>query len=255
MKKYLIITLLSLSMYSIAMAQEYKVNKSGGKITLDLSAVTIEGYNGSEVIFSSTKDESEIDDRAKGLKILNGSGDIDNTRLGINVVENGNTLEVHQVANADIAVKILVPRNIIVSLECHRMLNAGKIEFKNMTNEIEISTDYNQIALENVTGPLTVRALYGSVDAKFSGAIKGPIAIASIYSIVDVSVPRDIKANVKLSSSHGEILAAAELKIVLEKNKAGDMISYGNVVSGKINGGGEDFKLTSEYGKIYLRTK
>lgn len=256
MKKYIIITLLSLSAINLARAQDYKVNKASGKMTLNLSSVTVEGYSGNQIIFRSLKRESEMDPRAKGLRTINGSGYTDNTGLGISVTENGSTIEVNQVAYADLAVKILVPKNIILSLACHNMPpNTGNIEFKNMENEIEISTDYNKIDLKNVTGPVTVRALYGAVDAKFSEHIKGPISIASIYSIVDVTIPPDTKANVKLSSSHGEILAASGLNIVLEKNVVGDMVNYGNsnIVNGKLNGGGADFKLTSEYGKIYLR--
>jgi len=255
MKKHLIITLFGLLAAGIATAQQYKVHKTGGKMTLDLSAVTIEGYDGNEVVFSRGGKDTLSDLRAKGLKVLNGSGYTDNTGLGIDVIENGNTLEVHQVANLGVDVKILVPRNISLSLECHRMFNTGRFEIKNMNGEIAISADKNPVSLEDVTGPVMVRALYDPVSVKFSGAVKGPVAIASVYSNVEVYLPQNVKATIKMASSHGEILAAAELKIALEKNTPADLITYGNVVSGKINGGGEDFKLTSEYGKIYLRTR
>jgi hypothetical protein len=253
MKKYLIIALLSLAVITVTRAQEYKINKASGKMVLNLSAVTVEGYSGNEIIFSSGKKESEMDPRAKGLRAINGSGFTDNTGLGISVIEKGTTIEVNQVASSDLSVKILVPKNVILSLVCHRMPNAGNIVFKNMENEIEISTDYNGVKLENVTGPVIVRALYGSVDARFSEHIKGPVSIASIYSTVDVAIPADTKANVKLSSSHGEIMASSDFKIELEKKPGDDMISYDGNVNGKLNGGGPDFKLTSEYGKIYLR--
>jgi hypothetical protein len=253
MKKYLIIPLLSLSAINYAGAQEYKVDKTIGKMILNLSSVTVEGYNGNQIIFSSSKKESEMDPRAKGLRTINGSGYTDNTGLGISVEEKGSTLEVNQVAYSDLAIKIMVPKNVILSLVCHTMANAGAVRFINLENEIEISTDYNKVELENVTGPVTVRALYGSVDASFNEHIKGPISIASIYSTVDVAIPVDTKANVKLSSSHGEILAASELKIEIEKNSEDDMIRYGSSVNGKLNGGGAEFKLVSEYGKIYLR--
>jgi hypothetical protein len=252
MKKFLIITLISLSAMSIARAQEYKVNKTSGKLLINLSSATVEGYNGNEIIFSSQRSDSESDPRAKGLRAINGSGVVDNTGLGISVVENGTTTEVNQVASSNLDIKILVPKGVIISFAWHRV-NAGKVSFKNMENEIEISTDYNGIDLENITGPATVRALYGSVDARFSNNIKGPISIASIYSTVDVAIPTTTKANVKLNSSHGEILASAEFKIEMEKNGDSDMINYSNIVNGKLNGGGTEFKLVSEYGKIYLR--
>jgi hypothetical protein len=251
MKKYFIIALLSIAGISALHAQDYKVNQTSGKLVLNLGSVTVEGYNGNDIVFSSSRDESEKDPRAKGLRAINGSGYVDNTGLGISVEQKGTTTEVNQIATSDLSIKVMVPKGVIVSLACHRVSNAGTILFKNMENEIEISTDYNKIELEDITGPATVRALYGSVDATFTDNIKGPISIASIYSTVDVSIPTTTKANIKLNTSHGEILASADLKIELEKTD-GEMINYGRV-QGKLNGGGAELKLTSEYSKIYLR--
>jgi hypothetical protein len=252
MKKYFIIALLSLATVIGAQAQEYKVNKTTGKLVLNLCSATIEGYEGTQVVFSSTKDEADQDPRAKGLRAINGSGFTDNTGLGISAVENGTTLEVNQVAG-NVAIKIMVPKGVIVSYNCHKLANAGTVYFKNMQNEIEVSTEYNAVKLENISGPVSVRAIYGSVDATFSNPVKGPVSIASIYATVDVAIPLDTKANVKLSSEHGSILAAADMKIEMEKTSENDMISYGNLVNGKLNGGGAEFKLTADYGKIYLR--
>ncbi len=253
MKKYFIITLLCITAMSSLRAQEYKVNKNSGKMTINLSSVTVEGYSGNKIVFSSQKKETETDPRAVGLRSINGSGYTDNTGLGISVTEKGTSLEVNQVATSDQSIKILVPKGVILSYGFHKVQNAGKINFKNLENEIEISTDYNSVELDDVTGPLAVRTLYGSVDAKFSGHIKGPVSIAAIYAAVDVTIPVDTKANVKLSTTHGAILVAPELKIEMEKSTEEGLVNYGSNVSGKLNGGGLDFKLTSEYGKIYLR--
>jgi len=253
MKKFFIITFVALSAIATARSQEFKVNKSSGKLMLNLKSATVEGYNGTEIIFKSTRSESDQDPRAKGLRAINGSGYTDNTGLGVSVVENGGTVEVNQVASSNLDLEIMVPKGVVISFACHKMSDAGTVIFKNMENEIEISTDYNAIKLENVTGPATVRALYGPIDAKFSDNIKGPISIVSVYSTVDVAIPQATKANVRLSTSHGEILASSEFKIEMEKSPGSDMISYGSEVNGKLNGGGTDFKLTSEYSKIYLR--
>ncbi len=242
MKKYFIVILFSFSVINFAVAQEYKVDKTISKMTLNLSSVTVEGYNGNQIIFRSTKEESEMDPRAKGLRVINGSGYTDNTGLGISVRDNGSTLEVNQVAYSDLSIKIMVPKNVILSLVCRSMVNAGTIRFLNLENEIEISTDYNKIELENVTGPATVGALYGSVDGDFQWTHQRThLGIASIYSTVDVAIPVDTKANVKLSSSHGELLAASELKIEIEKNSEKTIWSrYGSTVNGKLNGGGQN---------------
>lgn len=254
MKKLLIITFAGLAAITVARAQDYKINKTSGKLDIRLSGVTVEGYDGNQVVFHSERDEQEKDPRAKGLRAINGNGLEDNTGLGINVVENGATTEVRQVASSNQDIKIMVPKGVIVSFSC-RSVEAGTVRFKNLDNEIEISTEYNSVELENVTGPATVKALYGGVTAKFNDHIKGPISIVSVYAAVDITIPGDTKANVNLSSSHGEILAAAGLKIEMAKHDEGGMVRYGgaNDVEGKLNGGGIELKLSSEYGKIYLR--
>jgi hypothetical protein len=255
MKKYIIITLLSFSGFNYAHAQDYKINKTSGKMTLNLSSVTVEGYNGNQIIFSSSKKETAIDPRAKGLHAINGSGYTDNTGLGISVTESGSNIEVHQVAIPTSEIKILVPKGVSVSFICHSVINAGKVRFMNLENEIEVSTDYNKIELENITGPATVRTLHGDVGARFNAPVRGPVSIVAVFAAIDVTIPATTKANLKLSTSHGEILAASDLKIDIEKSVEGEMIRYGSAVNGKLNGGGADFKLNSEYGKIYLRRK
>ena len=254
MKKYLIAICMGLLAFTGMQAQEYKLAKSSGKLIINLSSVKVEGYSGNEIVFSSAKTEKEADERAKGLRPINGSGFTDNTGLGISVTEKGSTIEVNQVSQRDGEVKIMVPKGVSVSYTFNKVMNNGKAYFKNIESEVEISVQYNSVELENVTGPLTAKAVYGSVDAKFNDNIKGPISIVSIYGHVDIAIPVATKANLKMSTSYGEIFAAADLKIDLEKTESPDMVSYrSNNVKGKLNGGGSEITLKSDYSKIYLR--
>src|ERR1700749_5141316 len=125
MKKYLIIVVFCLGTITSIHAQQYKVAKSTGKLALNLPSVIVEGYEGNEIIFESQKSQEEADPRSKGLRAINGAGFIDNTGLGISVVEKGTTIEVNQVAS-DIAVKIKVPTGLIVSFSCHKV-NSGNV--------------------------------------------------------------------------------------------------------------------------------
>jgi len=253
MKKYIITAWIGLLAITAANAQEYKINKSTGKLVINLSSVTVEGYSGNSIIFSSLHQNQEVDERAKGLQLINGSGFKDNTGLGISAEENGTTIEVNQVSSKDEAIKILVPKGITISYAYSKVSNAGKAVFKNIENEIEVSVTYNSVKLENITGPVTVNAIYGSVDAVFKGAIKGPVSIVSIYATVDVAIPVATKANLKLNTAHGDTFASDELKIEMEKTSGDDMVRYGGNVKGKLNGGGTEFSLRADYGKIYLR--
>lgn len=253
MKRIIVIVIAWISV-NTAMAQEFKVAKSSGRLEINIGRVTVEGHAGNEIIFSSRngRDHKE-DERAQGLRAINGSGLEDNTGLGINVTQNGDVVEVNQLKKMNSPdVKILVPKGVIVSFS-HQSQYGGTAVFKNMENEIEVSANYNSVEMENVTGPLTVKTVYGHVEADLSSNVKGPVSIVSIYGYVDVTLPVSIKANLKMSTSYGEILVAPEFKIEIDKQ--GEFVQYNDRVNGKINGGGMNINFRSDYSKIYLRKK
>jgi predicted membrane protein len=251
--KRISIVMMALLVTTLAYAQEYKVAKSTGRLNLHIGRVTVEGHSGNEIIFT-TKDgrDKDEDDRAKGLRPINNLGMEDNTGLGINVTEKDGNVEVYQLKKMNSPdIKILVPKGVIVSFD-HTSQYGGEAVFRNMENEIEVSCQYNSVELENVTGPLTVKAVYGGVDATFSQNVKGPISIVSIYGHVDVALPAATKANLKMSTSYGEIFMAPEFKITVEGDERD---RDGDRVKGTINGGGMNIDFRSDYGKIYLRKK
>ena len=230
-------------------AQEFKLAKSSGRLEINIGKVLVEGHNGNEIIFTSGDGNREKDKRAEGLRSVNSLGLDDNTGLGINVTEKGDVVTVQQLKKTNSPdIKILVPKNMIVSF-AYESQYGGKARFKNLSNEIEVDAQYNSIELENVTGPLTVKTIYGHVEATMDPAMKGPISIVSIYGYVDVTIPSTTKANLKMSTSYGEIFADPAFKIDVEQTGDSDK------VSGKINGGGIPVDLACNYGKVYLRKK
>jgi hypothetical protein len=234
-------------------AQDYKVAKNTGRLEIHLGKVWVEGYDGNEIIFSSRNKSGDRDERAQGLRAVSSLGLEDNTGLGINVTDKGNVVEVNQLKKTSSPdIRIQVPKGMIVSYS-HESQYGGDARFRNLTNEIEIAAQYNSVELENVTGPLTAKSIYGHVEASFDNNIKGPISIVSIYGYVDVSLPEATKANLRLNTSYGEILVAPEFKI--DFNRTGRMVEYNDKVSGTINGGGISIDLSCNYGKVYLRKK
>lgn len=254
MKRILLAAGIIVSVIGITQAQDFKIAKSSGRLEINLGRVTVEGYNGNEIIFSSKDHREGKDERAQGLRAINSLGLDDNTGLGINVADKGNVIEVNQLKKMNSPdVKILVPKGVIVSYS-HDSQYGGEAKFKNLENEIEASANYNSIELENVTGPVTAKSVYGHVEADFNANVKGPISIVSVYGYVDISLPLATKADIKMSTSYGELYAAQEFKIEYEK-QGDNMVRYDDRVSGKINGGGMKIDLNSSYGKIYLRKK
>ncbi len=251
--KKIILVIMSWVAVSSAVAQEFKVARSSGRLELNIGRVTVEGHTGNEIIFSSRNYRESKDERAEGLRAINSLGLEDNTGLGIHVSEKNGVIEVNQLKKMNSPdIKILVPKGVIVSF-AHQSQYGGTAVFKNLENEIEVSANYNHVELENVTGPLTIKTVYGHVEANLSQNVKGPLSIVSIYGYVDVTLPVATKANLKLSTSYGEILVAPEFKIEIDRQ--GELISYSDRVNGKINGGGMNVDIRSDYSKIYLRKK
>jgi hypothetical protein len=252
MKKVLVLICVWLAVQT-TFAQEFKVAKSTGRLELNIGRVTVEGHSGNEIIFSSRDNRESKDERAQGLRPINGMGLDDNTGLGINVTQKGDVVEVNQLKKMNAPdIKVLVPKGVIVSFS-HQSQYGGKATFKNMENEIEISATYNSIELENVTGPLAIKSVYGHIEASLGANIKGPISIVSVYDYVDVALPPTTKANLKLSTSYGEIFVGPEFNIEIEKQ--GNWVQYSDKVNGKLNGGGLSIDIRADYGKIYLRKK
>jgi hypothetical protein len=238
-----------------ATAQEYKIAKSTGKLEInEVNNVTIEGYNGNEIVFSSLDSYRDRDPRAQGLRAVSANGLEDNTGIGLAVRENGTTYEVYQLKKMDgPRVKIMVPKGVTVSYQ-HTSPHGSDVKLRNLESEVEISTVHNGIHLDNVTGPMKIRTTHGEIEATFNDNLKGPIYISSTHGLVDVSLPAGTKANITMSSGHGEIFLDPNLK--LEVPKTGDWVKYGsNKVEGKLNGGGIDISLGTSHGNVYLRKK
>ena len=251
--KKIITGMVALLITSWGQAQEYKIAKSNGRLEINLGKVIVEGHNGNEIIFSSRNHKEGRDERATGLRSVNSLGLEDNTGLGINVSDKGNVVEVHQLKKTSSPdIKIMVPKGVIVSY-VHESQYGSTAVFKNLSNEIEISAQYNSIELDNVTGPLTVKTIYGHVESVFDTNIKDPISIVSIYGYVDVTLPQGTMANLKLSTSYGEILVAPEFDIKIAPT--GQWREYSDKVNGTINGGGTNIEMRCDYGKVYLRKK
>lgn len=248
--KKLVIAVLVLLSAQLTWAQEYKVAKSTGRLELHLGSVTVEGTTGNEIVFVSRSNSKESDKRAEGLTAINSLGLSDNTGLGLNVSVKGDIISVYNLKkNHTPDVKILVPKGIIVFFEHTSTMGAGTAVFRNMENEIEVSVQYNSVELENVTGPLTIKTIYGHVEGTLGTTIKDPISIVSIYGYVDLAVPPTAKASLRMETNYGEILVDPALKIAFDSRSGEDK------VSGKMNDGGTSIEVVCNYGKVYLRKK
>ncbi|HYG01521.1 MAG TPA: hypothetical protein VD927_03700 [Chryseosolibacter sp.] len=252
--KKIILTLSLVALTLSAMSQEYKVARTSGKLHIvEVNDVTIEGYDGKEIVFSSRTNEREHDKRADGLRAVSSLGLEDNTGLGLSVKENGDVIEVRQLKKMDGPdIRIKVPKGIVISYE-HTSPYGSDFRLKNLDNEVFISTVHNQVDLDNVTGPVTVKTVHGDIDASFTSGVKNKIILESVHGHVDLGIPATTKATLKMETSWGELFVDPELKI--EIANTGDMVKYSDNFNGKMNGGGIEIELASTHNNVYVRKR
>ncbi len=241
---------------------EYKIQQTTGSINLvDVNLLEVIGYDGNEIILLSDEDFDDDEDRAqraRGLKRMNTKGLEDNSGLGLSVDRRGNDLFVESTQNAydDVEYRIKIPKGVAVYIE-NSSSNVEDISLSDLENEIIISTNYSSVDMFNVTGPMSVKTVYGDLEVHINEARQeSPISLHSVYGFVDVTLAENTKADLDLQTLYGEIFSDLNIKIEktntnTTKNECGSI--FGVDALGTLNGGGTDITITANYDDIYLR--
>jgi predicted membrane protein len=235
-------------------AQEYKIqaqnSKEGRLILKEFSdLLPIEGYNGTEIIITSTSEDLTPPAKARGLKPIFPAG-TDNTGIGLDVEKAENTITVTCLLpfTKGGEYKIKVPENMAIEITsgCERN---NDISVKNMKNEIDIRTCHD-IKLDGVTGPLVLSTISGNIDITFSNInTTKSSSVSSISGDVDITLPVKTATDLELRVVSGAIYSDFDFS---ESQKNLKKIG-GNETDFSLNGGGFKFSIGSVSGNIYLR--
>ena len=252
--KICLTALLILCTAGILSAQEYKIttqnNKDGKLVLKDFSdELPIEGYNGTDIIITSTSENLTPPAKAKGLKPIFPAG-TDNTGIGLDVQKTDNLITITcllpftQGGNY----KIKVPENLSIEITsgCERN---NDISIQNMKNEIDIKSCHN-IDLKNVTGPLVLSTISGDINITYSNINTAKSSsINSISGEIDITLPVKTATDLELRTVSGAIYSDFDFT---ETQKNLKKIG-GNDMNYTLNGGGFKLSIASVSGTIYLR--
>ena len=259
--KYSFLLVASLCVAGLCRSQDVKVtgpnefkitpdNSKDAKLVLEgfTDDLPIEGYAGNEIIVSGGV--SMHSDRAKGLKTVYAAG-TDNTGIGVSMEKDGNRIYLRCLLpiTQSARYKIRVPENmaLMITRDCAR---GGETAISNMKSDIEFK-GCQDVTLKNVTGPLVISTISGSVNVVFSDISKDkPISITSVSGEVDVTMPAKAGFNVEMGTVTGIMYSDFDFPA---SNKDGMQRVGGNTIRTKMNGGGIDLRLHSVSGSVYLR--
>src|SRR5690606_40680442 len=120
----------------------------------------------------------------------------------INVSKKGEDVDVNPVGDGSRGdvLYIRVPNDVDVVFSNNNSIFADTLLIRDMKGEIEVSTSYNDVVLENNSGPMNIKNVYKNVEATFASDIKGPVAIISVYGAVDGAVPASREAKLPLGA-------------------------------------------------------
>ncbi len=252
--KISLIGLILLFSAGILSAQEFKIPTTNSKDTRlvlkDFSgALPIEGYNGTDIIITSTSDDFTPPEKAKGLKPIFPAG-TDNTGIGLDVEKSENVINVSCLLPFTRAgeYKLKVPENLSVEITSGCERNA-EISIQNMKNEIDIKTCHD-IKLKDVTGPLVLSTISGNIDITYSTINSAKSSsVNSISGDIDVTLPAKTATDLELRTVSGAFYSDFDFSdSKKDLKKVG-----GNEMNYSLNGGGFTFNIGTVSGNIYLR--
>lgn len=252
--KLSLISLILLVTTGILSAKEFKISVQNTKETRlllkDFSGkLPVEGYSGSEIIITSTSDDFNPPEKAKGLKPIYPSG-TDNSGIGLDVEKTDNQIKITCIVPFTRAGEytIKVPDNLSLEFEsgCER---SNDIYVENTKNEIDIKSCHD-IKLKNVAGPLVLSTISGNVDVTF-GVIntEKPFSVNSISGDIDITLPSKTATDLELRTVSGEFYSDFDLTDTQKNLKR----IGGNELNYQLNGGGFKFSIVNVSGNIYLR--
>ncbi|QKG52282.1 DUF4097 family beta strand repeat-containing protein [Hymenobacter sp. BRD67] len=257
MKKFALIPLLAfgLALPASLRAQEYKMKFSSPtnrKVVLDMrgSDVTVEGYDGDEVLIHGSGHFEAPPALANGLRpIYNGGSD--NTRLGLAVTAGAdNTIRISKTGRSEGHYTVRLPRQTDISFAQGGWGGADDLTMRDLAGRIEISLQSGDLRLLNVSGPIVANTVSGDIKVQFSATPSQPSAISSVSGDVDVTLPASSKVSLSMRSISGEIYTDFDLNL-----SGGNGLRHvgGQTVEGRANGGGATFSLKSISGDIFVR--
>lgn len=217
--------------------------------------VTITANNGSKIIVEADGLKSNPE-RAEGLKRIGSAGE-DNTGVGLNFEEDGNSFTLIGAVsmNSNAKYKISVPEKLKINVELG-MFNNGDLEITGLNSDLELDVKTSDIKLRDITGPTVISSLSGDIDIVFSKLNQSsPFSIKVISGEIDISLPANTPANLELSSMSGGIYTDFDIKTTNNNSEDLTHIGGGTEVQAKINGGGVKMVINTISGNVYLRKK
>jgi hypothetical protein len=240
------------------------LSEPGKPVTLEAhlmkGSIKVIGYDGKDVIvqvfMDSTKDEDDDrDDDSRGMKRIGSTGGMD-----IRADEDNNTVRISSSAQNKLAGLIIkVPQNT-ARIDVGS-INDGDVTVSDVSGKVEIHNVNGSITASGISGSVVANTVNGDVIVKFKSVdASAAMAFSNLNGKIDVTLPADTKANFKLKCERGDMFTDFDIdvdktrpKVETKNEDHFHQVKIDDWVLGKINGGGSQIEMQSQFGSIYIR--
>ncbi len=267
MKHILIIALLTTT--TLVLGQDFNeklvvpLSEPGSPGVLEVGQVrgdiTIEAYNGTEVIIEATSgsDDSDCDSCDDQRKAPPGMKRIASSSVELEASEKNNKVEISTNSwKKAIDLDIKLPANFDLNVSTVY----GHIKITGVNGSMEVTGVNGPLTFNNVSGSVVCNTVNGGVTATIKKATPNePMSFVTLNGDVDVTFPASIKAKAKMKSDRGEIFTDFDMTVdksspEVKSNDGGNYkVSINSWVYGAINGGGPEFTFKNMNGDIIIR--
>lgn len=224
--------------------------------------ITVNGYDGKEVIVESKTRLRKIEKSEKGKGKNAGMTRLEVNSSSLTVEEYQNKIEIGTESWAhpvDLVIKVPVATSL--ELSC---VNSGDIKVENVTGDLEVTNVNGSVTLLNIKGSAVASAHNEDVIVTFASIDpEKDMSFSSFNGDIDVTFPSSLKAKVKLKTVQGDIFTDFEVKeiesperVVRKNNRDSGgkyQVSIDRAFWGTINGGGQELHFSNFSGDIYIR--
>lgn len=232
------------------------------KVSLVNGGITVNGYNGKEVIVEAEMRSRSLFEKDRDNKKSNGMHRIRMKTTGLTIEEENNVMTISTESwKRTIDLKIKVPTKTSLKLNC---VNSGDIVVDNVDGEFEINNVNGAVTLRDISGAVVAHALNKDLVVNFKKVEPNKsMSFSSLNGDLDVSFPKNFKADLKLKSDNGDIYSDFDVskqeanREIIEENKRKESGKYRirmeDAIQIKINGGGPEVLFKTFNGDIYIR--
>lgn len=240
------------------------LSEPGKPVTLEAhlmkGSIKVIGYEGKDVLIqvlmdSSKEEEEDRDDDSRGMKRIGSTGGMD-----VRADEDNNNVRISSSAENKLAgLVIKVPQNT-TRIELGT-INGGEITVSDVSGKLELHNVNGGITATGISGSVVANTVNGDVIVKFKSVdASAAMGFSNLNGKIDVTLPADTKANLKLKCDRGEMFTDFDIdvdktrpKVETKNEDHFHQVKIDDWVLGKINGGGSQLELQSQFGSIYIR--